>query len=61
MSEKPGEKISDKGNEPREPLWDPTPPVRPPLGVELTYRSEAALLVAWTLDNRRWTIDVCCT
>ena len=48
MSEKPGDKIGDKGNEPREPLWDPTPPVRPPLGVELTYRSEAALLVAYS-------------
>ena len=34
--------------EPREPAWDPTPPVRPPLGVELTYRSEAALLVAYS-------------
>lgn len=34
--------------EPREPTWDPTPPVRPPLGVELTYRSEAALLVAYS-------------
>jgi len=33
---------------PREPTWDPTPPVRPPLGVELTYRSEAALLVAYS-------------
>ena len=28
--------------------WDPTPPVRPPLGLELTYRSEAALLVAYS-------------
>lgn len=34
--------------EPREPIWDPTPPVRPPLGLELTYRSEAALLVAYS-------------
>ena len=34
--------------EPREPAWDPTPPVRPPLGVELIYRSEAALLVAYS-------------
>jgi CheY-like chemotaxis protein len=34
--------------EPREPAWDPTPPVRPPLAVELTYRSEAALLVAYS-------------
>jgi CheY-like chemotaxis protein len=39
---------SDKANEPREPAWDPTPPIRPPLGVELTYRSEAALLVAYS-------------
>jgi len=44
MNEKP----ADKGAEPREPTWDPTPPVRPPLGVELTYRSEAALLVAYS-------------
>src|SRR5690242_6119603 len=36
------------GSEPREPAWDPTPPVRPPLGIELTYRSEAALLVAYS-------------
>jgi len=41
-------KPNEKGSEPREPLWDPTPPVRPPLGVELTYRSEAALLVAYS-------------
>jgi CheY-like chemotaxis protein len=41
-------KANEKGTEPREPLWDPTPPVRPPLGVELTYRSEAALLVAYS-------------
>jgi CheY-like chemotaxis protein len=41
-------KPSEKGTEPREPLWDPTPPVRPPLAVELTYRSEAALLVAYS-------------
>jgi CheY-like chemotaxis protein len=34
--------------EPREPNWDPTPPVRPPLGIELIYRSEAALLVAYS-------------
>jgi CheY-like chemotaxis protein len=34
--------------EPREPIWDPTPPVRPPLGLELTYRSEASLLVAYS-------------
>ena len=44
MNEKP----ADKGAEPREPTWDPMPPVRPPLGVELTYRSEAALLVAYS-------------
>jgi CheY-like chemotaxis protein len=44
MNQKPNE----KGTEPREPLWDPTPPVRPPLGVELIYRSEAALLVAYS-------------
>lgn len=37
-----------KTPEPREPAWDPTPPVRPPLGIELTYRSEAALLVAYS-------------
>ena len=41
-------KPNEKGTEPREPLWDPTPPVRPPLAVELTYRSEAALLVAYS-------------
>jgi CheY-like chemotaxis protein len=41
-------KPNEKGTEPREPLWDPTPPVRPPLGIELTYRSEAALLVAYS-------------
>jgi Tfp pilus assembly protein PilZ len=40
--------MSERANEPREPAWDPTPPVRPPLGVELTYRSEAALLVAYS-------------
>jgi CheY-like chemotaxis protein/Tfp pilus assembly protein PilZ len=48
MIEKPNDKPSDKGAEPREPAWDPTPPVRPPLTVELTYRSEAALLVAYS-------------
>ncbi len=52
MNEKPGEKAGGNGDgrgaEPREPAWDPTPPVRPPLGVELTYRSEAALLVAYS-------------
>ena len=46
------ERTNGSGNgwptEPREPTWDPTPPVRPPLGVELTYRSEAALLVAYS-------------
>ena len=47
-SEKANDKANDKGAEPREPLWDPTPPVRPPLGIELTYRSEAALLVAYS-------------
>jgi CheY-like chemotaxis protein len=40
--------MNDKANEPREPAWDPTPPVRPPLTVELIYRSEAALLVAYS-------------
>ena len=40
--------MTERANEPREPAWDPTPPVRPPLGVELTYRSEAALLVAYS-------------
>jgi CheY-like chemotaxis protein/Tfp pilus assembly protein PilZ len=56
MNEKANEKANGKPNgkgnggsgEPREPAWDPTPPVRPPLGVELTYRSEAALLVAYS-------------
>ncbi|HXU04867.1 MAG TPA: hypothetical protein VN903_28090 [Polyangia bacterium] len=48
MIDKPNGKPNDAGAEPREPTWDPTPPVRPPLGVELTYRSEAALLVAYS-------------
>jgi CheY-like chemotaxis protein len=48
MMEKPNEKPDGPGAEPREPTWDPTPPVRPPLGVELTYRSHAALLVAYS-------------
>jgi CheY-like chemotaxis protein len=48
MNDKPADKGTDKGAEPREPAWDPTPPVRPPLTVELTYRSEAALLVAYS-------------
>jgi CheY-like chemotaxis protein/Tfp pilus assembly protein PilZ len=48
MIEKPSDKGAEKGAEPREPTWDPTPPVRPPLTVELTYRSEAALLVAYS-------------
>jgi CheY-like chemotaxis protein len=48
MNDKPADKGTDKGAEPREPTWDPTPPVRPPLTVELTYRSEAALLVAYS-------------
>ncbi len=48
MIEKPTDKAAERGAEPREPTWDPTPPVRPPLTVELTYRSEAALLVAYS-------------
>jgi CheY-like chemotaxis protein len=40
--------MSGEPREPREPIWDPTPPVRPPLGLELTYRSEASLLVAYS-------------
>jgi Tfp pilus assembly protein PilZ len=48
MIEKPSEKPGEKTSEPREPAWDPTPPIRPPLGVELIYRSEAALLVAYS-------------
>jgi len=48
MIEKPIEKPSGGAPETREPAWDPTPPVRPPLGVELIYRSEAALLVAYS-------------
>jgi CheY-like chemotaxis protein/Tfp pilus assembly protein PilZ len=47
-TDKADQKSNERGAEPREPLWDPTPPVRPPLGVELTYRSEAALLVAYS-------------
>jgi CheY-like chemotaxis protein len=48
MIEKPTNGTAEHGAEPREPAWDPTPPVRPPLTVELTYRSEAALLVAYS-------------
>jgi CheY-like chemotaxis protein len=32
---------------PKTPVWDGTPPARPPLSVDLTYRSGAALLITY--------------